>query len=388
MKNLKEVLYIFCGLSIIFILIYFAEHSKRKPVDFDVIAKRAMAWRTVIESLHTTVPRQGSVVRYLCPIEEKKLRRLSLKGGFYDKWFTGGKDYTDFWRYYNDPENRGYREQLLFVEEGTKDKWFLNEASFADDMKSHYINGDNYPNIDEFESAFLGDPNEIISNSASSLPFIIDRLVNAKLVDIKKEEFSVMHFVNYLQTSRYSVDPSLLGTYELSCFFHFHYRDVKQPDLSEMNKRYQRNLDLISEKKSGLDKQVLAGLENINQAEELPVAETCDSKTLAALSEVLKLLEKAGIKEVHSLTVLPENPAREYLCIPVKINAILTYDQLKGLSDAVGSASILSIINFFAVTNCDLKMTDVKPLIEKGLPFYQARCMVIIEFITGLPDKM
>ena len=69
MKNMKEFLYIFCGLSIIFILIYFAEHSKRKPVDFDVIAKRAMAEsRPILEiALEETDLTRSELIELLDP---------------------------------------------------------------------------------------------------------------------------------------------------------------------------------------------------------------------------------------------------------------------------------------------------------------------------------
>ena len=306
---------------------------------------------------------------------------MSFNYNFYDKWFLGGKDYTGVWRKYHAPIPAA---QMNFTAE---EEWFLTVINSIDGIERNFISDKNYINTDKLEGIIIGDSSGLLPlSNGRSFPFV-KRFYEDNLLALKEGDFTVFELKPYSEPYVREVCRYLLGTYEIRCFWLFQYRDVKQPDLSEMNKRYQRNLDLISEKKSGLDKQVLAGLENIKQEEELPVAGINDNKALLALSEVLKLLEKAGIKEVHSLTVLPENPAREYLCIPVKINAILTYDQLKGLSDAVSNAPTLSIINFFAVTNCDLKMTDVRPLLEKGLPFYQARCMVIIEFITGLPDK-
>jgi len=374
MKNMKEVIYIFCGLSILFILIYSAECSEMNPVDFDPVIKRGMTWKNIIESLKTTVARQGVVVRCLYPTEDKALLDLPYNGNFYDRWCLGGKDYTDFWRNFHKQNPDG-----PFGFATDEEQWFLDEASFVAGISRNFISDKNYYKVNVLNGMVLSDVKDRNSRSSNfhDIPFT-DCLYNANLITGDDIIFMGQ-----------DIPKSLLDvTYQWRWRSSFLYNSAKSPDLPALNNRYRNNLKLLSgSQKDELLKQTLTSFNNIKQAEELPVAENCDSKTLVALSEVLKLLEKAGIKEVHSLTVLPENPAREYLCIPVKINAILTYDQLKALSDAVSSASTLSIINFFAVTNCDLKMTDVKPLLEKGLPFYQARCMVIIEFITSLPDK-
>jgi len=395
---------IFGGLTIsaLFLWLYLSGYLCGKSVDFDNIVRRGATWKSIIGAMQTSIPQKGTVVRFLCPIEFTPQRgqdciliykpKDTHKTTFYDLWVRGGKDYTEFWKKFHDPDNAIFRDSFFSGKAGIDAVWLVNGASFVGDMKREFIDVNNYFDVNFLRGLIFEDDR----NTTTSVP-------NVSLDDLKKDNrFCPSPFMRRLkkadllneQEAKYfgyyadirSCDaPS--NTYTFKPSAPFLYNSVKPPDLPGLKKRYRQNLSLLlNSNKVALAKQLESSLKNIKQDEELSVAGINDAKTLLALDEAVKLLEKAGIKEIHSMTAFPENPDREYLCIPVKINAILSYGQLKSLSDAVSNASTLSIIDFFAAINCDLKPTDVKPLLEKGLPFYQARCVVIIEFITKLPD--
>lgn len=389
----KTVLLIFVGLvGLLFIWLYLSGYFCWKSIDFDCVVRRGTTWKSIIEAIQNNAPQKSIVVKFLCPIERSGTSRLfHKKKTFYDLWVRGGKDYTDFWRKFHNSDNATWSARMRSGELGIDAEWFLNIASFLGEMQETYIDVGNYFNVNFFKGEIFEDIKNTgdsvspifsdMDNHFSPSPFLRS-LKKACLLNEQKEKYFGVY------EEYFSRNASSNTYYRFKLFAPFLYNSVKPPDLPILNKRYRQNLSLLSNSnKVALAKQLEASLKNIKQDETLPVAGINDTKTLLALDEVVKLLEKAGIKEIHSLTAFPENPDREYLCIPVKVNAILTYDQLKSLSDAVSSASTLSIIDFLAVINCDLKPTDIKPLLEKGLPFYQARCMVIIEFITKLPDS-
>ena len=387
MKRKASLIFGGLTLSALFLWLYLSGYLCGRSVDFDEVVRRGATWKSIIQAMQTNIPQKGTVVKFLYPTKRHGPSSLLHKTSFYDLWVRGGKDYTEFWKKFHDPENATWSDRMRSGELGLDAEWFLDVASFVGEMQETYIDVGNYFNVNHLRGEIFEHNINIsyplfpdMDNDFPKSPFL-RHLKKADLLNDQKTNAFGAYEEYYCRGT--SPNPY----YRFTPSAPFLYNSVKPPDLPVLKKRYRQNLSLLSSSnKDALAKQLEASLKKIKQDEALSVAGINDAKTLLALDEAVKLLEKAGIKEIHSMTAFPENPDREYLCIPVKINTILSYGQLKSLSDAVSNASTLSIIDFFAAINCDLKPTDVKPLLEKGLPFYQARCVVIIEFITKLPD--